>query len=85
MDQDCIKICPKCGEEYSQEAITCAECGAALVFPQQYDSPAEPPDQGEPVVLIRQGTASYLRELAELLHKKGIRTDVRFHGCEPGT
>jgi hypothetical protein len=80
-----IKICPKCGEEYTQEALACAECGAALVFPQQVENSAEPPEEGESVVLIRQGTASYLRELTELLHRKGIRTDVRFHGCEPGT
>lgn len=85
MDEELIKICPDCGEEYSLEAAACAECGAALVFPRKKEEPSDPPEKEEEVVLIRQGTADYLRELGELLNRKGIRAYMRFHGCEPGT
>ena len=85
MNEEPIKICSKCGEEYSLEALTCAECGGALVFPQEYEKRSVPLEEEEAQVLIRQGSVSYLRELSELLRKNGIRTDIQFHGCPPGT
>jgi predicted amidophosphoribosyltransferase len=85
MNQEPIKICVNCGEEYSPEALACAECGGRLVFPQEYEKRSAPLEDEEARVLVRQGTVSYLRELAELLKKNGIRTDIQFHGCEPGT
>lgn len=85
MGEEPIKICSNCGAEYSLEALTCADCGGTLVFPQQYERRYEPLEDAEAEILIRQGQVQYLRELSELLKKKGIRTDIRFHGCAPGT
>ena len=85
MDEQPIKICSVCGAEYSPEALACADCGGALVFPREYEQRTVPLEQAEEHVLIRQGQVGYLRELAQLLNNNGIRTDIRFHGCEPGT
>jgi hypothetical protein len=85
MNDEPIKICSNCGEEYSLEALTCAECGGALVFPQEYEKRSVPLEEEEAKVLIRQGAVSYLRELGGLLKKNGIRSDIQFHGCPPGT
>ena len=85
MDEEPIKICSKCGEEYSLEAVTCADCGGTLVFPRQYEKSSVRLEEEEAVIIIRQGSVDYLKELGELLKKNGIRTDIRFHGGEPGT
>jgi ribosomal protein L40E len=85
MDQEPIKICSNCGAEYSIEAVACADCGGTLVFPAEYEKRSVPLEEEEAEVLIRQGPVGYLRELGELLQKNGIRTDIRFHGCAPGT
>lgn len=85
MDEEPIKICTKCGEEYSLEAMICAECGGALVFPKTHEERSAPLEEEEAKILIRQGSVNIIRELGELLEKNGIRSYIRFHGCEPGT
>jgi predicted amidophosphoribosyltransferase len=80
-----IKICPKCGEEYDIDAQVCAECGGALVFPQDFVKRYEPPAHEEDVVLIREGSADYLKELMGHLAKQGIRAGVRLHGEAPSS
>ena len=85
MNEEPIKICSSCGAEYSLEAVTCADCGGNLVFPQEYEKRSVPLEEAEEGILIRQGSVGYLRELGELLKKSGIRSAIRFHGCAPGT
>jgi ribosomal protein L40E len=85
MNEEPIKICSSCGAEYSLEAVTCADCGGNLVFPQEYERRSVPLEEAEEAILIRQGSVDYLRELGELLQKNGIRAAIRFHGCPPGT
>jgi hypothetical protein len=85
MNEDPIKICSDCGAEYSIEATACADCGGVLVFSSEYKRRSVPLEDEEARALIRQSQLPYLRELDELLKKNGIRTDIRFHGCEPGT
>jgi hypothetical protein len=85
MNEEQMKICSQCGAEYALEAMVCADCGGALVFPGQYKERSIPVAEEEEAVLIRQGTADYLRELDALLKRSGIRTAIQFHGCEPGT
>jgi DNA-directed RNA polymerase subunit RPC12/RpoP len=84
-DEAQIKICSSCGEEYSPDALTCADCGGRLVFASVYQKPLEPLVKDEANILIRQGQIKYLRELEGLLRKNRIRSEIRFHGCEPGT
>lgn len=55
------------------------------MFPREYEKRSVPLEETEAGVLVRQGPAGYLRELGELLNKNGIRSEIRFHGCEPGT
>lgn len=85
MNEEPIKICLQCGAEYSLEAVACADCGGTLVFPQEYEKRAIPLEEAEAEILIRQSTVSYLKELDDLLKREGIRSAIRFHGCEPGT
>lgn len=85
MNEEPIKICSSCGAEYSLEAMTCADCGGKLVFPQEYEKLSVPLEEAEEKILIRQGSVGHLRELAALLQKNGIRSAIRFHGCPPGT
>jgi hypothetical protein len=79
------KICSSCGEEYSVEAITCVDCGGKLVFSTEYQKPLEPLEENEANTLVRQGQVKYLRELERELKNNGIRSEIRFHGCAPGT
>jgi len=80
-----IKICSKCGAEYSLEAQVCADCGGPLVFPQDYRKRVETPAEGEELVLIREATLGYLKELMEHMTKKGIWAGIRLHDQEPRT
>jgi hypothetical protein len=85
MDQEPIKICSDCGAEYAVEAFSCADCGGKLVFSQEYERRSVPLEEEEAKFLVREGPVDYLRELGGLLQKKGIRVEIRFHGCAPGT
>lgn len=85
MSDEPVKICPQCGEEYAPEALNCADCGGALVFRSRYKKPVEPLEQNEATAFVRQSQINHLRELAGLLQKKGIRSDIRFQSCPPGT
>jgi ribosomal protein L40E len=85
MNEEPIKICASCGAEYSLEAVTCGDCGGKLVFPQEYEKLSIPLKEAEAQILIREGSVDYLRELAGLLEKNGLRSAIRFHGCTPGT
>ena len=86
MNEEPIKICVYCGAEYSIQADKCADCGGKLVFPQQQQNkPVVPLEENEERILLRQGAVGYLKELEGVLNQNGIRTDIRFHGCAPGT
>ena len=84
MNEQPIKICLKCGGEYSPEALTCADCDGKLVFPEEYEKRSVPSEETEAESLIRQGAVNYLKELASLLKRDGIQSTIRFHGVPPG-
>lgn len=84
-NEELYKICSKCGEEYSPEAVACFECGGELVFPADYQKPLDPLEENEADTLVRQGQVKYLRELEGVLKKNRIRSEIRFHGGAPGT
>ncbi|MDH3196893.1 MAG: hypothetical protein OEO21_01500 [Candidatus Krumholzibacteria bacterium] len=85
MNEEPIKVCSKCAAEYALEATVCADCGGNLVFLQEHEALSNPQEAAEAGILIRQSVRNYLEELSELLRKSGIQSDIRFHGCEPGT
>ena len=84
MNEQPVKICVYCGAEYSIDAQSCADCGGPLEFPGGDSKRTAPIEEGEAVVLVRQGAVGYLRELEQLLMKAGISTGIRFHGSAPG-
>lgn len=73
------KICPECEEEYTLSAIECADCGAALVFPDQLA--AEPPPDAFPetdeLECVRVGPLPWTRALSEALTSAGIEHRVQ--------
>ena len=85
MSENQIKICSKCGEEYSVEAQICVECGGKLVFEHEYEQRFVPLDDSVQMVCVREDTVGYLEELGALMKKNGIRTVIRFHqSCSKG-
>ena len=85
MNEEPIKICSKCGAEYSLRAEVCADCGGKLVLSQDYEKRLVPLGEEEEQTLIREGSIRYLKELREHLKADGIRSDIRFHGQVPGS
>ena len=85
MKEEPIKLCLKCGAEYSLSAQSCADCGGELVSPEEYERRYVPLDESEDQVLIREGSAGYLKDLGGHLLRAGIRASIKLHSCEPGT
>ncbi len=76
-----LKLCPSCRSEYVRTALRCADCGAALVFADEFAPPpeeaagAELPPASE-LSLVRSGSASDLDAFAELLQELGISSRI---------
>lgn len=85
MDEQPVKICVYCGAEYALDAQSCADCGGPLEFSGGDSQRTAPIEEGEAVVLVRQGAVGYLRELEQLLTRAGMPAGIRFHGSAPGT
>lgn len=85
MTEEPTKICSECGEEYSLSAEKCADCGGALVLPQDYEARFVPLGEEEEQTLVREGLVDYLEELRTYMNTKGIRAVIRFHRGKPGT
>lgn len=84
MKEEPIKICSSCGAEYSLMAQTCADCGGTLVSPEEYETRYVPLTEEEELVLIREGSAGYLRELSAHMMKRGVRASILLHGANRG-
>ena len=85
MNEEQIKMCSKCGAEYSLQAVSCADCGGDLVSPQEYETRFVPLSEDEDHVLVKEGSAGYLKELAGRMIRDGIRSNIRYHGGVPGS
>jgi hypothetical protein len=80
------KICPDCGTEYLPHVDTCADCGAVLLLPDEYEKA-----QGEKErlrrravddeVAIREGDLNWVGELHSVLIDSGIPCAVRADSC----
>ena len=81
MHQEFIKVCSKCGEEYSPEAMVCVECGGRLVSEQEYERLQVPlTEEEERLVCVREDAFGYLRELERRLKADGVRSVIHLHG-----
>lgn len=77
-----VKSCPSCGDEYTLQTVTCADCGVALVLSNSIESPAAPeafPETSE-LECIRIGPLAWTRALSAALEQAQIR-----HRVEPDT
>ncbi len=81
------KICPNCRTEYFPNIEKCADCGAILLLPHEYEKlqaerrlTAEKALEDE--VVVRQGDLRWLSELREVLIDSGIPCAVKTDtGC----
>lgn len=68
------KVCPRCRCEYLANVTECADCGVALVPPDQLPeevAPDELPPASE-MVALRIATIPFIRALSEMLQAAGI-------------
>ena len=63
------RICPQCEDEYTADALECAECGVALVHPDALEpaAEAEPFPETDALICIRVGPLPWSRALSETL------------------
>jgi zinc-ribbon domain len=84
------KICPDCGAEYLPHVDKCADCGAALLLPEEYEKAQEEKKRLmekaiENEVMVREGDLDWMDELYAVLIDAGIPCTVRSNaGCTKG-
>lgn len=69
-----VKICPECGDEYTLQAVECAECRVSLVFPDAFELEATPesfPPTSE-LECVRVGPIAWTRALSSALEQASI-------------
>jgi peptidyl-tRNA hydrolase len=81
------KICPDCEAEYFPHIEKCADCGAVLLFPEEYKKAQEEKKRLmekaiENEVAVREGDLNWMDELYAVLIDAGIPCTVRSDaGC----
>ena len=84
------KICPDCGAEYYPQIEKCSDCGAVLLFPEEYKKAQEERKRIEETALenmaaVREGDLGWLTELRTVLIDAGIPCDIHTDtGCRKG-
>ncbi len=84
------KICPDCESEYLPHIRQCADCGAALLFPEEYGkAQAERKRLDEKTVengvVVREGDLGWMSELRSVLIDAGIPCGIHSEtGCRKG-
>lgn len=88
MYQEPVKVCSKCGEEYSPEAMVCVECGGRLVMEEEYERMRVPlTGEEEQLVCVREDGYRYLDELRQRMKTDGVRSAIHLHSdsCRAGS
>ncbi len=84
------KICPQCQTEYLPQIQRCSDCGALLLFPEEYKKAEEERKRtAEETVknraVVRKGDLSWLTELKTVLIDAGIPCTIHTDaGCKKG-
>jgi hypothetical protein len=83
------KICPECGAEYLQHIEKCADCGSALLLPEEYEKAQEERKRtaGKAVedrAVVTEGDLDWLRELRVVLIDSGIPCTIHSEDCGAG-
>ena len=82
------KICPACETEYLPHIEQCADCGAVLLFPEEFKKAQEEKKRlmekaVDNEVVVREGDLNWLSELYAVLIDAGIPCTVRSDaGCK---
>ncbi len=76
------KICPRCESEYQPHIDKCADCGEALVLPEELEKAKEQrrltgEKKVDEKVVVREGELDWMSELREALIDAGIPAEVR--------
>ncbi len=76
------RICPDCGTEYLPHIEKCADCGEALIWPEEIERVREEKRRlaekaAESEVMVREGDLDWMRELHAVLIQSGIPCAVR--------
>lgn len=85
-----VKICPECKTEYFQHIELCADCGAALLLPEEEEKAQEEKRllKGrllEQAVVVREGDLDWMNELYNDLIDSGISCVITADdGCNKG-
>ncbi len=84
-----VKICPQCNSEYFAHIESCGECHVSLVFPGELETATSEEehllDGSVEVVVLREGTGPWLKELRQVLREKKIAAHISLSpGCSPG-
>ncbi len=85
-----IKICPDCSTEYFSHVQNCADCGAKLLWPEQYKRAQEEKKElmekaVDNAVVVRQGDLKWMNELYNVVIDSGIPCAVHTDdGCKKG-
>lgn len=84
-----IKICPDCATEYFPHIQNCADCGTALLLPEEHRKLLEERKQCreetlENPVMIREGDLQWLNELYSVLLDASIPCVITVDRCKKG-
>jgi hypothetical protein len=84
-----IKICPDCKTEYFPHIENCADCGSALLLPEENERLQEERKQCREKILdnphvIREGDLKWIDELYNVLIDSSIPTAVEVDTCKKG-
>lgn len=80
------KMCPECATEYLPHIEKCADCGAVLLLPEEYEKAraeeARLRQQAvDDEVAVREGDLNWMSELYSVLIASGIPCAVRSDSC----
>lgn len=84
------KICPDCKTEYLPQILKCADCGAALLLPEEYRKAQEEKKRIEEktvenTAVVREGDLDWMSELRAVLIDAGIPCNIHSDaGCKKG-
>lgn len=74
--EETLKVCPLCEAEYQPNVAECVDCHTPLIPKAEYDRAREPLPFSDDLVEIRTDMTSWIKQLADVLVKAGIRYHV---------
>ncbi len=80
--EEALNICPLCEVDYRPEATQCADCRTPLISRNEYDRAREPLPFSDDLIEIRTEAVGWIRSLAAVLAKAGIRCYVHSAGVK---